>query len=178
MGHAFSAVQWEKLIHTHTKANWIRLPSRLPVALVIWLLALLFPFYDTINSIMGAFGNKYIFYLLICICCDEHVSGVSHYVSQHAGHLAHAPTTEPELSPLLQFHRIRVPGRLSHVGVPHCQGAGAVPQAAAQMDWRLDRRVLIKHCYHCLLPGLWRWLWCLGGRDKSNQQRPKSGAIF
>ena len=53
-----TAVQWEKLIHTHTKPDWIRLPSRLPVALLIWLLALLFPFYDTINSIMGAFGNK------------------------------------------------------------------------------------------------------------------------
>ena len=51
-------MQWEKLIHTHSKPNWIRLPSRLPVALLIWLLALLFPFYDTINSIMGAFGNK------------------------------------------------------------------------------------------------------------------------
>ncbi|CAL5229390.1 g12708 [Coccomyxa viridis] len=50
---------WEKLIGTHYKPNWIRLPSRLPVAFVVWLIALLFPFYDTINAIMGAFGNGF-----------------------------------------------------------------------------------------------------------------------
>lgn len=28
--------RWEKLIHTHTKPYWIRLPSRLPIAILIW----------------------------------------------------------------------------------------------------------------------------------------------
>ena len=27
---------WEKLVHTHTRPLWIRLPSRIPVVLVIW----------------------------------------------------------------------------------------------------------------------------------------------
>ena len=36
--------RWEKFIGTHTKPLWIRLPTRLPVTLFIWLLALALPF--------------------------------------------------------------------------------------------------------------------------------------
>ena len=35
--------RWEKAIGTHTKPYWIRLPSRLPVALVIWFIGALRP---------------------------------------------------------------------------------------------------------------------------------------
>ncbi|DBA95338.1 TPA: Lymphocyte transmembrane adapter 1 [Trebouxia sp. C0006] len=50
---------WEKLVHTHDKPLWIRLPSRLPVALFVWLIALLFPFFDTINAIQGSIGYSF-----------------------------------------------------------------------------------------------------------------------
>jgi len=50
---------WEKLVHTHQKPLWIRLPSRLPVSLFVWFIALLLPFYNTINAIMGSFGNSF-----------------------------------------------------------------------------------------------------------------------
>ncbi len=99
---------WEKLIHTHDKPLWIRLPSRLPVGLFVvsqsapptagsdsaspscghlqtglsaftahhlcsqytstaidltidplqWFIAVLLPFYNIINAIMGALGNS------------------------------------------------------------------------------------------------------------------------
>ena len=45
---------WERLIGTHTKPEWIRLPSRLPPLLAVWLLALLFPFYGNITSTYGS----------------------------------------------------------------------------------------------------------------------------
>ncbi|KAL3149585.1 Lymphocyte transmembrane adapter 1 [Trebouxia sp. C0010 RCD-2024] len=50
---------WEKLVGTHQKPLWIRLPSRLPVSLFVWFIALLLPFYNTINAIMGSFGNSF-----------------------------------------------------------------------------------------------------------------------
>ena len=40
---------WERLIRTHNQPWYIRLPSRLPVSLVIWLIAMAFPFYGAIN---------------------------------------------------------------------------------------------------------------------------------
>ncbi|WIA10991.1 hypothetical protein OEZ85_011148 [Tetradesmus obliquus] len=45
---------WEKLIGTHTRPWFIRLPSRLPIVLLIYFLAVAFPFYGSINSLIGA----------------------------------------------------------------------------------------------------------------------------
>ncbi|KAK9796248.1 hypothetical protein WJX73_001881 [Symbiochloris irregularis] len=50
---------WEKLIRTHHKPLWIRLPSRLPVALFVWFIALLFPFFDIINAVQGSVGYSF-----------------------------------------------------------------------------------------------------------------------
>ncbi len=44
-------IMWERLIKTHKLPFWIRLPSRLPVSLGVWLFAMAFPFYSTINSL-------------------------------------------------------------------------------------------------------------------------------
>lgn len=55
--------RWEKLIHTHTKSLWIRLPSRLPVWGLIYLLALMFPFYGVINSVIGAITSPAIAFI-------------------------------------------------------------------------------------------------------------------
>ncbi|CAL8461956.1 g1487 [Coccomyxa elongata] len=44
----------EKIVRTHHARWWIRLPARLPGALVIFFLGVAFPFYGTINSLMGA----------------------------------------------------------------------------------------------------------------------------
>ncbi|KAL6756332.1 transmembrane amino acid transporter protein-domain-containing protein [Haematococcus lacustris] len=45
---------WERLIKTHTRPWYIRLPSRLPVSLFIWAIAMAFPFYGAINSLMAS----------------------------------------------------------------------------------------------------------------------------
>ncbi|KAL0027200.1 hypothetical protein WJX77_002860 [Trebouxia sp. C0004] len=45
---------WEKLIRTHDKPYWIRLPSRLPVGILVILISLAFPFFGVINSFLGA----------------------------------------------------------------------------------------------------------------------------
>ena len=44
----------EKAIRTHKKPLWIRLPSRLPIAVLIWFVGVLFPFYSTVNSLFAA----------------------------------------------------------------------------------------------------------------------------
>eukprot|EP00891_Asterochloris_glomerata_P000679 jgi/Astpho2/679/Aster-x0950 len=45
---------FEKLIRTHDKPMWIRLFSRLPVGFAVVLLAVAFPFFGTINAVLGA----------------------------------------------------------------------------------------------------------------------------
>lgn len=57
---------WEKLIGTHEKPNWIKLPSRLPVALLLWFIALAFPFYGLVNSIIGALTGSMVSFILPC----------------------------------------------------------------------------------------------------------------
>ncbi|KAK9807255.1 hypothetical protein WJX73_003504 [Symbiochloris irregularis] len=55
---------WEKAIGTHRKSLWIRLPSRIPVCLFIWFIALLVPFFGPINSVMGAFFTTWASYII------------------------------------------------------------------------------------------------------------------
>ncbi|KAK9841505.1 hypothetical protein WJX74_006936 [Apatococcus lobatus] len=55
---------WEKAIGTHTKPYWIRLPSRIPVVLVIWFFALLVPFFSLLNSIFGALLTSFATYII------------------------------------------------------------------------------------------------------------------
>eukprot|EP00884_Botryococcus_braunii_P009818 jgi/Botrbrau1/18838/Bobra.177_2s0003.1 len=45
---------WEKFLHVHTSPYWIRIPLRYPVAIAAYIFALAFPFYGTLNSIIGA----------------------------------------------------------------------------------------------------------------------------
>jgi auxin influx carrier (AUX1 LAX family) len=42
---------WERIVGSHNKPLWIKLPSRVPVSLGIWLFAMAFPFYGPINSL-------------------------------------------------------------------------------------------------------------------------------
>lgn len=58
---------WEKLIRTHRRSLWIRLPSRIPIVLLIWFIALLIPFFGPFNSIMGAFFTTMASYIIPCI---------------------------------------------------------------------------------------------------------------
>ncbi|KAL0045880.1 hypothetical protein WJX82_007392 [Trebouxia sp. C0006] len=58
---------WEKAIHTHKKPYWIRLPSRLPAALLIWFIGVLFPFYSTINSFFSAITGPFIGFAIPCL---------------------------------------------------------------------------------------------------------------
>ncbi|KAK9795944.1 hypothetical protein WJX73_010704 [Symbiochloris irregularis] len=58
---------WERLIRTHHRAWYIRIPSRLPVLAAIWVLALAIPFYGTINSLFDAFCNSLTAFFLPCL---------------------------------------------------------------------------------------------------------------
>lgn len=55
---------WEKALKIHDKPYYMRLPLRLPVAGGIWLLAVAFPYYNIINSILGAFTTSFETYLI------------------------------------------------------------------------------------------------------------------
>lgn len=58
---------WEKLLHVHSKSLWLRIPLRLPVALFVWFLAIAFPFYGNINSIIGAINSPAIALIFPCL---------------------------------------------------------------------------------------------------------------
>lgn len=47
---------FEKLCGVHEKSLWLRYLVRLPVALFIYFLGIMLPFYSSINAFMGAFG--------------------------------------------------------------------------------------------------------------------------
>jgi auxin influx carrier (AUX1 LAX family) len=55
---------WEKLLGTHQSHYIVRVSSRIPVVLVIWFLAVAFPFFGPINSILGALTTTFATYLL------------------------------------------------------------------------------------------------------------------
>ena len=55
---------WEKLIGTHQSHYLVRVSSRIPVVLVIWFLAVAFPYFGPINSILGALTTTFATYLL------------------------------------------------------------------------------------------------------------------
>ncbi|KAK9868838.1 hypothetical protein WJX84_001337 [Apatococcus fuscideae] len=63
---------WEKLIRTHTKAWYIRLPSRLPIALLVWLLGVMFPYYATINSFFAAVTAPFVGVIIPCLLFNWH----------------------------------------------------------------------------------------------------------
>lgn len=47
----------EKLFHVHNRAYPLRILARVPVAAIVWLLGIAFPFYSVINAFMGAFAG-------------------------------------------------------------------------------------------------------------------------
>ena len=56
---------WEKVVGVHyTKFYALRALARVPVVVLIWLLAVAFPFFGPINSIIGAFATTFSTYLI------------------------------------------------------------------------------------------------------------------
>lgn len=47
---------FEKLCGVHERSMLIRIPVRLPIVLIIYLLGVMLPFYGSINALIGAFG--------------------------------------------------------------------------------------------------------------------------
>lgn len=58
-------LMWEKVVGVHySKFYAIRAAARVPVVLLIWFLAVAFPFFGPINSIIGAFSTTFSTYLI------------------------------------------------------------------------------------------------------------------
>lgn len=55
---------WEKMIHIHDKPMCIRAPLRLPLCGLMILLAVAFPFFGAINSVLGAFTTSFGTYIM------------------------------------------------------------------------------------------------------------------
>eukprot|EP00775_Hariotina_reticulata_P005826 gene5826-6067_t len=68
-------IMFEKLTRTHYKSLWCRLPSRLPVALFVWFIALLLPFFGVINDLLGAFAVTLETYIIPCVAFNMHYQG-------------------------------------------------------------------------------------------------------
>lgn len=49
-------VMWEKLCRTSAKPTPVKVLSRVPVALLLWFIALAVPFFGVINDLLGAFA--------------------------------------------------------------------------------------------------------------------------
>lgn len=58
---------WEKLLHVHQSHYMIRVIARLPVAILLWFLALLFPFFGPLNSIIGSIIMSFSTYIIPCV---------------------------------------------------------------------------------------------------------------
>ncbi len=52
-----------QLFRVHTRSAWLRIPLRLPVALAIYFFAVAFPFYGSLNSIIGAVASPFIAFM-------------------------------------------------------------------------------------------------------------------
>ena len=55
---------WEKFWKVHNKPFWIRVCYRLPLCGLILLLAVAFPFFGAINSVLGAFTTSLTTYII------------------------------------------------------------------------------------------------------------------
>ncbi|CAL5220457.1 g2477 [Coccomyxa viridis] len=92
---------WEKLVGTHYKPAYIRLPSRLPVALLLWFIAIAFPFYGLINSIIGALTGSMVSFILPALAYNL-------YYLRSAAARANAPKQPPRWTggwtPVLVFN--------------------------------------------------------------------------
>ncbi|GAB4818758.1 hypothetical protein N2152v2_005804 [Parachlorella kessleri] len=62
----------EKAFKVHTGAYWKRVACRLPVALLLWLIALAFPFFGVINDILGAFTTTFETFIIPCLVYNIH----------------------------------------------------------------------------------------------------------
>ena len=49
----------EKALGVHEGVYWKRVAVRLPIALLLWLIALAFPFFGVINDLLGAFTTTF-----------------------------------------------------------------------------------------------------------------------
>ncbi|KAK9807259.1 hypothetical protein WJX73_004186 [Symbiochloris irregularis] len=52
-------LRWEKAVGVEGKPFWIRVLARIPVFGFIYFLAILFPYYNIINGILGAFTTTF-----------------------------------------------------------------------------------------------------------------------
>lgn len=58
---------WEKLLGIHQGRYLVRVVARLPVAFLLWFLALLLPFFGPLNSLIGAFIMSFSVYIIPCM---------------------------------------------------------------------------------------------------------------
>jgi auxin influx carrier (AUX1 LAX family) len=58
---------WEKLWGLHYSHYLVRTACRIPVALTLWLLALAFPFFGPLNSMIGALFMSFSVFIIPCI---------------------------------------------------------------------------------------------------------------
>lgn len=58
---------WEKLLGVHQGIYLVRVLARLPVALLLWFLALLLPFFGPLNSLIGSFITSFSVYIIPCV---------------------------------------------------------------------------------------------------------------
>jgi len=58
---------WEKLLGVHQSPYIYRVLARLPVGLLLWLLALAFPFFGPLNSMIGALFMSFSTFIIPCV---------------------------------------------------------------------------------------------------------------
>mmetsp|Transcript_14431 Transcript_14431/g.31281 ORF Transcript_14431/g.31281 Transcript_14431/m.31281 type:complete len:481 (+) Transcript_14431:110-1552(+) len=58
---------FEKLVHIHDKPFWFRAIARLPLCGFMLFLAVAFPFFGAVNSILGAFTTSFGTYIIPCV---------------------------------------------------------------------------------------------------------------
>ena len=59
---------WEKALRIHTKPWYVRVPARLPLAGLVWFLAILCPFYGPLNSLKSSIAIPFLGFVMPSLC--------------------------------------------------------------------------------------------------------------
>ncbi|KAI7843624.1 hypothetical protein COHA_002864 [Chlorella ohadii] len=89
----------EKWAGVHNGAYWKRLLCRLPIAALLWLISLAFPFFGVINDVLGAFTTTFETFIIPCLAYNWHYQ-FSKNAEQHRFESTKPPTSNKWLSRL------------------------------------------------------------------------------
>jgi auxin influx carrier (AUX1 LAX family) len=141
------AIMVEKLCRVHRKEGGagyaLRVAARVPLALFVWLLALMLPFFGVINDLLGAFCVSFETYIIPCAAYTIYYAGSG---AAKRARRANAVVQPPRWFPwpaVFALNALIIGGALI-VGL----GFGGYASVTALIE-SVDKFGLFSRCYNC-----------------------------